>query len=120
MPTEEKNLELTLLGIKVARRPFDQSRPGLYWYTTRGGYNMNIFKNLANIDNQKPYEWYCSTVGCSFTASGKESSLDEAIKEAHVRLANHILEKSNVEQTAINFLPNSTSRPTRFEREPVL
>jgi hypothetical protein len=120
MPIEEKDLELILLGAKVVRRPYDPSRPGLYWYTTRGGYNMNIFKNLADIDNPKPYEWYCSTVGCSFTASGKETSLEEAIKEAHVHLAQFIVEKSHVEQSAMNFLPNSIPHPTRFERDPVL
>lgn len=120
MPTEEKDLELILLGIKVARRPNEPSRPGLYWYTTRGGYNMSIFRDLADIDNPKPYEWYCGTYGCSFTASGKETSLEEAVKQAHVHLAQYIIERSFVEQAAMNFLPNSISRPTRFERDPVL
>ena len=94
MPTEEKDLELTLLGAKVARRPNEPSRPGLYWYTTRGGYNMSIFKTLADIDDPTPYEWHCSTYGCSFTAGGKESSLEGAVKEAHVRLARYLLERS--------------------------
>ena len=51
MPINEKNLELILLGAKVTRRPSDPSRPGIYWYTTRGSYNMSIFRDLADIDN---------------------------------------------------------------------
>jgi hypothetical protein len=118
MPIEEKNLELILLGAKVTRSLGDPPRSGLYWHTTRGGYNMSIFKSLAEIDNPTPYEWYCSTVGSSDT--GKETSLEEAIKKAHMHLAQYILEKSHVEHTILNFLPNSTNHPTRFERDPVL
>jgi hypothetical protein len=119
MPIEEKDLELTLLGIKVARRPNEPSRPGLYWYTTRAGYNMAIFKNTVDVDDPKPYEWSCGIYGGLFSAGGKEASLDEAIQEAHVRLANHLLEVSRTDQAIMSFLIEPT-RPSRFERDPVL
>lgn len=104
MSTEEKDLELTLLGVKVPRKPWEASRPGYYWYITRAGYNMAIFKNLADLDDPKPYEWNCSTYGCSFTDSGKEASLEDAVKEAHVHLARYLLDRSETEQYAIGFL----------------
>jgi hypothetical protein len=120
MPIEEKDLELVLLGVRVARRPNEPSRPGIHWRINRCGYSISIFKNLADIDNPTPYEWSCNTYGCSFTAEGKEYQLEKAIVLAHLNLAQFILEKSQVEQETLSFLPNSRQSPTRFEREPVL
>ena len=118
MPEEERDRELVLLGIKVSRNL--ESPRGLYWNTTRCGYNMAVFLNQTDPDVQRPYEWYVGTYGCSFTADGKEISLDAAVLEAHKRLARYILERSQVEQGVMSFLMDPPLPPTRFEREPVL
>ena len=121
MPLEQDRV-LTLLGDNVSRRTANTR--GLYWHTSRGGYNMAIFFNQTDPqDPQRPYEWNVGTYGCSFTADGAETSLDTAVLEAHKRLARYIQEVKSVELGLLNLLsekPPVSSSPTRFERDPVV
>lgn len=119
MPEEKRDRELVLLGTKVSRN-LGNTR-GLYWNIQRCGYNMAVCLNQTDPrDTQRPYEWNVGTYGCSFTADGRESSLDAAVLEAHKRLARYLLERSQVEQGVMSFLMDPPLPPTRFEREPVL
>jgi hypothetical protein len=79
---------------------------------------MGISLDIQDMEN--PYKWDVGTRGCSFTASGVAETPDLAVHEAHVRLAQYILEVEEVRNVLLSSLSEAPKALSRFERDQVI